>query len=62
MMDKKQLVESRKECASMLGMTLNEYKKYLKKAKVNEKLQSQQIQQNDFLETIGIKTSDLKEV
>lgn len=58
MMDKKQLVESQKECASMLGMTLNEYKKYLKKVKVNEK--SQQTHENDFLKTFGIKKSDLK--
>ena len=60
MMDKKQLVESQKECASMLGMTLNEYKKYLKNAKVNEKSQSQQAHQNDFLKIFGIETRNLK--
>lgn len=60
MINKKQLVESEKECASMLGMTLTEYRDYLKNVKVNEKRKSQQAQNQDFLNVFGIKKSDLK--
>ena len=34
MMTEKQFVESQKECASMLGMSLSEYQKYCKNLKV----------------------------
>lgn len=60
MMDKKQLVESQKECASMLGMNLAEYEEYRKNVKVNEQIKSQQTHRKDFLNLFGIKESDLK--
>ena len=60
MMDKKQLVESQKECASMLGMNLTEYEEYRKNVKVNEQIKSQQTQKKDFLNLFEIKESDLK--
>ena len=34
MMSEKQFIESQKECASMLGMSLSEYEKYCKNLKV----------------------------
>lgn len=60
MMDKKQLLESQKECAKMLGMTLKEYKEYLKNAKVNTTPKSQQAQDNSFLQFLGLKKTQLK--
>lgn len=35
-MNEKQFVESQKECAKMLGMTLSEYQEYCEKLKVNQ--------------------------
>lgn len=34
MMSEKQFIESQKECASMLGMSLSEYEEYCKNLKV----------------------------
>lgn len=61
MMNKKQVAESQKECANMLGMALKEYKKYLKNVKVNENEKSQQDHVDyDILKFLGIKRSQLK--
>ncbi len=35
MMSEKEFIESQKECASMLGMSLDEYQEYCKNTKVN---------------------------
>ncbi len=35
MLDKQQFIEEEKDCASMLGLTLKEYRKSLKNIKVN---------------------------
>jgi len=60
MMDEKQLLESQKECAKMLGMTFKEYKQYLKNVKVSTASKSQQTQDNSFLQFLGLKETQLK--
>ncbi len=60
MMNKKQLLESNKECADMLGMTLKEYTNYLKNVKINNNNESQQMHNKDFLNFLGIKKENLK--
>jgi len=59
-MDEKQLLESQKECAKMLGMTFKEYKQYLKNVKVSTASKSQQTQDNSFLQFLGLKETQLK--
>lgn len=59
MMNEKEYLKSQKECASMLGMSLNEYNEYLKKVKVNNNTKKGTVN-NAFLETLNIKRSQLK--
>ena len=64
MMSEKQFIESQKECASMLGMSLSEYEEYCKNLKVpkdamkadNEKKEYD----NSILSFLGLTPKDLK--
>jgi len=64
MMTKKQFVESQKECASMLGMSLSEYQKYCKSLKVPKQndnpAKSEENNTHDILDFLGIDKSLLK--
>lgn len=62
MLDKKTLITSQKDCASMLGMSLKEYRRELK----NTKLPSKDVSKgkveydNSILKSLGISESLLK--
>ena len=64
MMSKKQFIESQKECAKMLGMTLSEYQQYCENLKVpTNKANSNKNTQNktlEILEFLGIEEQKLK--
>lgn len=65
MMTEKQFIESQKECAAMLGMSLSEYQDYCKNLKVpttNSKKITQDEQGNteEMLDYLGISKSMLK--
>jgi cytidylate kinase len=59
MLNEKKFIKSQKECADMLGMSLEEYNEYLEKAKVNNDKIDNKID-NSFLKYINIKESQLK--
>ena len=58
-MNEKEYLKSQKECASMLGMSLNEYNEYLKKVEVNNNTKKSTVN-NHFLKALNIKESQLK--
>lgn len=62
MMSKEQFIESQKECASMLGMSLSEYEKYCKELKVpNQILNKEKTKyDNSILNSLGLEEEDLK--
>lgn len=64
MMSEKQFIDSQKECASMLGMTLSEYQKYCKELKVptQDDISDEQndYDTNDILDFLGIDQNMLK--
>ncbi len=61
MMNKKEFIDSQKECADMLGMSLKEYQKNIEKIKVPTKTkQTKRNFDNSILEKLGLKSSDLK--
>lgn len=62
MMSEKQFIESQKECANMLGMSLSEYEEYCKKIKVpNQNINEEKGEyDNSILEFLGLKPEDLK--
>ena len=65
MMTEKQFVESQKECASMLGMSLSEYQNYCNNIKVpgNEKQANQDYLKSKtyvYLNYLGLDSSILK--
>ena len=62
MMSEKQFIESQKDCASMLGMSLSKYEEYCKKIKVpKQKLSEEKIEyDNSILEFLGLTPEDLK--
>lgn len=63
MMNKKEFIESQKECAKMLGMSLSEYEVYCKNLKV-PKDNIEKIKKGkkfyDFLKSFGLEEKDLK--
>lgn len=59
MMSKKQFIESQKECADMLGMSLVEYQEYCKNVKIPE-TKTKVKHNNSILEKLGLTTKDLK--
>lgn len=65
MMTEKQFIESQKECASMLGMSLGEYLDYCKNVKITprndvESAQEEQGNTEDILKNLGISKDMLK--
>ena len=52
-------IESQKECAEMLDMTLNEYQNYCKNLKVPNK-RKKEYNSNEFLKFLGINETILK--
>lgn len=63
MMTEKQFIESQKECASMLGMSLGEYQEYCKNLKVpkqKENLANEEENTSNFLNFLNIEKNLLK--
>lgn len=65
MMNESQFIESQKECAGMLGMSLNEYLNYCKNIKITPNNEIENIQKNnentkEFLKCLGISKDILK--
>ena len=66
MMSEKQFIESQKECAKILGMSLSEYENYCKDLKVpkqtlnNEELDEKTEYDNSVLTNLGLTPNDLK--
>lgn len=62
MMSEKQFIESQKDCASMLGMSLSEYEEYCKKIKVPKQNLDEEKKEydNSILEFLGLTPEDLK--
>ena len=59
-MNKKEYIKSQKECASMLGITYNEYKNDLKHIKCSKFNTSKKREKNELLDKLGLKEKDLK--
>lgn len=64
MMTKKQFIESQKECAAILGMTLNEYQEYCENIKISLITKEDNVEEpsNTYqvLESLGLDSSMLK--
>ena len=63
MMTEKQFIESQKECASMLGMSLSEYQNYCKNVKVpthEEKVKKIEGNTSSFINYLGLDSNILK--
>ena len=62
MMSEKQFIESQKDCANMLGMSLSEYEEYCKKIKVPKQNIDEEKNEydNSILEFLGLTPEDLK--
>lgn len=62
MLNKKQFIEEEKDCASMLGLTLEEYRQDLARTKVNniEEKTKKKRYDNTILYKLGLSQSDLK--
>ena len=63
MLDRKQFIEEEKDCASMLGLTLKEYRKSLKNIKVhdyNKKSDTSRKYDSSILKSLGLSEKDLK--
>lgn len=62
MLSKRQFIEEEKDCAVMLGLTLKEYRKNIKEAKVHnvEKNNKETTYDNSILYRLGLTEKDLK--
>lgn len=62
MIHKNELIKEQKDCANMLGISLNEYQDSLKNTKVpvKEKDISKVVYDNSILKSLGIKEKMLK--
>ena len=62
MLNKRQFIEEEKDCASMLVLTLQEYRKSLKNIKVNVSNKKQKTIEydNSILYRLGLTEKDLK--
>lgn len=63
MMDKEEFIRSQKECADMLGMSLNEYQDYCNNKNNLEQKENIIVDgkyDNDILEGLGLTPEDLK--
>lgn len=61
MLSKKEFLKEEKECADMLGLTIEEYRKKLKNTKIiRENKRKKQRYDNSILEFLGLSSKDLK--
>ncbi len=63
MLDQQKFIEEEKDCASMLGLTLKEYRQSLKNVKVHKQnMESDKNRKydNSILKTLGLTEKDLK--
>ncbi len=61
MLTSREFLKEEKECAAMLGMTLEEYRNYVKDTKVpNKKVNSSKKGKDDILAKLGLTKKDLK--
>ena len=62
MLSKKEFLKEEKECADMLGLTLNEYRESLKKVKMgtSDKKVKKEKYDNSILSFLGLSSKDLK--
>lgn len=62
MLSKKEFLKEEKECADMLGLTLNEYRESLKKVKLgtSDKKVKKEKYDNSILSFLGLSSKDLK--
>lgn len=62
MLSKRQFIEEEKDCAAMLGLTLEEYRSSLKNIKVPnvQKQRKQKKYDNSILQALGLSEKDLK--
>lgn len=61
MMNKKEFIDSQKDCADMIGVSLSKYQKDIEKIKVPAKKKTTtKTFNNSILEKLGLKDSDLK--
>lgn len=62
MMNKKEFIDSQKDCADMLGVSLEKYQKSIENIKVPTKTKnnSERIFDNSILDKLGLKNADLK--
>ena len=62
MLSKKQFIEEEKDCAAMLGLTLDKYRQNLKETKVHhpEEKESKKKYDNSILCKLGLSEKDLK--
>ena len=61
MMNEKEFIESQKDCADMLGMSLEEYEEFCKDVKIPEDTDDENYEyDNSILESLGLTPNDLK--
>ena len=61
MLNKKEFIREEKDCALQLGMSLKEYRKYVKNSKVSiYKKDNYTKYDNTILKSLGLTISDLK--
>lgn len=62
MLNKRQFIEEEKDCASMLGLTLQEYRESLKNIKVSKSARKVKNRKynSDILYKLGLTENDLK--
>lgn len=55
------IIKHQKDCASILGMSLNEYQLYCQNTKITSNYQSNEVQyDNSILKELSLTTKDLK--
>lgn len=61
MLNSKEFLRAEKDCALMLGMTLEEYRNYVKNTKVpDKKVEVPNKKKDDILSKLGLTSKDLK--
>lgn len=60
MLNSKEFLKEEKDCATMLGMTLEEYRNYVKNTKVPNKKVVKSKKNDDILFKLGLTSKDLK--
>ena len=62
MLNNKEFLKEEKDCASLLGMSLQEYREYVKNTKVPTTKKKEKVKKydNSILKFFGLSTNDLK--